>query len=79
MSKLPRLKLRKPYSHPFEEIRDFEQARYFLFGYGDSAIVQVEGQVINSYDELVQLAAQDCNKDKDFLEVLLLPAVLGGG
>ncbi len=79
MSKLPRLKLKKPHSHPFEEIRDFEQAKYFLFDYGDSAIVQVEGQVINSYEELVQLAAQDGNKDKDFLEVLLLPAVLGGG
>ena len=79
MSKLPRLKLKKPNSHPFEEIRDFEQSKYFLFGYGDSAIVQVEGQVINSYEELVHLAAQEDNRDKDFLEVLLLPAVLGGG
>jgi len=79
MSRLPKLKLKKPFGYPFEENREFEQAQYFLFSYGDSATVMVEGQVINSYEELVQLAAQDCYKDKESLEVLLLPAVVGGG
>ena len=79
MSKLPRLKLKKPFGYPFEETRDFEQVQYFLFSYGDSAIVLVEGQVVNSYEELLQLAAQDCYKDKESLEVVLLPAAISGG
>jgi len=79
MSKLPKLKVKKPLGYPFEEIRNFEEAQYFLFNYGDNAIVIVEGKVINSYEELVQLAAQASYKDKEFLEVELLPAVIGGG
>ena len=79
MSKLPRLKLKKPFGYPFEEIRDFEQGQYFLFSYGDSAIVLVGGQMINSYEELLQLATRDCYKNKEFLEVMLLPAAIGGG
>jgi hypothetical protein len=79
MSKLPKLKVKKPFGYPFEEIRNFEEAQYFLFNYGDNAIVIVEGKVINSYEELVQLAAQASYKDKEFLEVELLPAVIGGG
>ena len=79
MSKLPKLKLKKPFGYPFEEIRKFEQAQYFLFSYGNSATVMVEGQAVNSYDELLQLAAKDCYKDRETLEVLLVPAVIGGG
>jgi hypothetical protein len=79
MLELPKLKLKKPFGYPFEEVRDFEQAKYFLFSYGNSALVVVEGQVINSYEELVHLAAQDSYKDKESLEVLLLPTVIGGG
>jgi len=79
MIKLPKLKLKKPFGYPFEEIRDFEQSQYFLFSYGDSAIVLVEGQVVSSYKELLQLSARDCHKEKEFLEVLILPAVIAGG
>ena len=79
MPKLPKLKLKKPFGYPFEEVRDFEQARYFLFSYGNDAIVAVEGQVVNSYEELLQLASQEPYKDKESLEVVLLPAVVGGG
>ena len=79
MPKLPKLKLKKPFGYPFEEVRNFEQARYFLFSYGANAVVLVEGQVVNSFEELVQLAARDCYKSKESLEVQLLPAVVGGG
>ena len=34
--------------------------------------------MINSYQELIQLAIQDRYKDKEFLEVILEP-VIGGG
>ncbi len=79
MSKLPKLKLKKPFGYPFEEVRDFEQAQYFLFSYGANAVVMVEDRIVNSYEELVQLAAQDYYKGKESLEVQLLPAVIGGG
>jgi hypothetical protein len=79
VSKLPRLMVKKPLGYPFEEIRDFEQAKYFLFGGGSGALVLVEGRVIRSYEELVQLAAQDCYKDKELLEVVLTPPLIGGG
>ena len=79
MSRLPKLMLKKPFGYPFEEIRDFEQAKYFLFSYGDNAMVIAEGQVVTSYEELLQLASQEKYKDKESFEVLLLPAVVGGG
>jgi hypothetical protein len=78
MSKLPKLKIRKPCGYPAEEIRDFEQAKYFLFSYGPNTLVVVEGRVINSYQELIQLATQGHCKDKEFLEVILTPVVGGG-
>jgi len=62
---------------PSEEICDLEQARDFPYGLG--YFVMVGNQVINSYEELVQLAAQDCYKTKEFLEVKLLPSIVGGG
>lgn len=79
MSKLPKLKLKKPYGYPFEEIRDFEQAKDVLFSQGGEDVVVAEGQVIKSYEELVQLATQDSYKDKEFLEVWLLAVEIGGG
>ena len=59
-----------------EEILDIEQARYLVHA---NAHVVVEGQRINSYDELVQLASQDGYKNREFLEVVLLPIEVAGG
>ena len=59
------------------EIRDFEEAKDFL-NFDPTFLVTVEGQVLSCYDELVRLATQDIYKDKDCLEVVLLP-LLGGG
>jgi len=42
-------------------------------------LVVVEGQVISSYEELAQLASRDDYKDREFLEVVLLPAISSGG
>jgi len=59
-----------------EEIRGFEEAKTLLSNWG--VLVVVEGQVINSYDELVKLAGQDSYKNKEFLKVELLPLIVGG-
>ena len=50
-----------------------------LFSQGGEDIIVAEGQVIKSYEELVQLATQDSYKDKEFLEVWLLAVEIGGG
>ncbi len=76
MSKLPKLKVRGFSWDASEEIRDFEQGKYLPFC--EHICIVVEGEVILSYEQLVQLAAQDEYKDKEFLEVELLPLTGGG-
>lgn len=71
-----RLKVRTLAGCPNEETRDFEQGRYLPFC--DHLLILVEGQAISSYQELVQLAAEDCYREKEFLEVVITSAIGGG-
>ena len=59
-----------------EEMIDFEQAPHFLFNY--DVIVAVEGEVVRTYEELVQLATRDRFKGRDFLEVQMETVIAGG-
>lgn len=78
MSKLPKLKIQSPFGAENEgDICDLEQAKHRL-DYGPETVVLADGQIVNSYEELVQLAAQERYKDKEFLEVVLLPLIAGG-
>ena len=78
MSKLPKLKIQSLYGSGDEaDICDLEQAKS-RFDYGSDTIIVVEGQVISSYDELVQLAAMEKYQDQEFLEVVLMPFIAGG-
>ena len=78
MSKLPKLKVQSLFGSGNEpDICDLEQAKN-RFDYGSETIVLVEGQVVNSQEELIELASQDQYKDKEFLEVVLLPFIIGG-
>lgn len=78
MSKLPKLKVQSPFGSENEgDICDLEQAKN-RFDYGSETVVLVDGQIVNSYEELVQIAAQERYKDKEFLEVVLLPLIAGG-
>jgi len=80
MSKLPKLKIKLPYVMPYgpsERIIDLEQGKDLPYGLG--YYVMVGHQVLNSYEELVQLAARDHYKDKESIEVKLLPSIIGGG
>ncbi len=77
MSHFPKLKVTHWVdAQPSQEMIDFEQAPYFLFNY--DVIVVVEGEVIYSYEDLLQLASQDRFKDRDFLEVQLETILAGG-
>jgi hypothetical protein len=59
-----------------EEILEIEQAKYLVHA---NAHVVVEGQRINTYDELVQMVNQDGYRDREYLEVVLLPIEVAGG
>ena len=85
MSKVPKLRIKKHFGGwpPEERVCDLEQARDILLPYWPSehwagALVGVEGQLIHSYEELVQLATQDNYKDREFLEVGLYTQAGGG-
>ena len=77
---LPKLKVQPIFDSKMEaDVFDLEQARNRFF-YGHETVVLVEGQVINSHAELIKLASQDQYKNKEFLEVTLLPnTFIGGG
>ncbi len=78
MSESPKLKVKRSWN-PVEETHDLEQARHLLFSRGSDMLVIVEGQMVNSYEELVQLAAQAPYKDKESLEVVMTPLWPAGG
>ena len=73
MSALLKLKIRRTWD-PTEEVLDLEQSRHSLFVHGPDMIILVEGRSIISYEELVQLAHMDGYKDREFLEVVMVPA-----
>ena len=78
MSKLPRLKVQSPFASGNEaDICDLEEAKHY-FDYGSEAVILVDGQVVNSYEELIQIAAGENYKDKEFIEVVRLPLIAGG-
>lgn len=58
------------------ELLEFEQAK--LFPYGGGALIAVEGNVLNSYEELEKLAEKEPYKYKQYLEVIFLPIIVGG-
>ena len=65
--------------NPVEETHDVEQARHLLFDRGADMLVIVEGQMVSSYEELIQLVEQDNYKDKEALEVVMTPLWPAGG
>jgi len=78
MSELPKLKVTTWHrGYQCEDICDLEQAKDFL-NFDSTYQVTVEGQVLSCYDQLVRLVAQDFYKDKEFIEVVLLPLIGGG-
>jgi hypothetical protein len=72
---LPEFKI-KYFGFPDEDIRDLDQVGE-LFGI-KGMLIMIDGQRIGSYADLLQLIAQDSYKDKQRIEMVLLPAVAGG-
>ena len=77
MAKLPKLKVKSSPWFPNEEVRDIDEAKHLFFSFAGT-LLWIDGQVVTSQEELIQLAAQERYQGKEFLEaVVLLP--LGGG
>ena len=81
MSDLPKLKVTRWSLGCQEEetTYDFEQAKDLVLANGAWSLAFAEGEVINSYEELVQLAARDQYKDREVLNLTLLVPGVGGG
>ncbi len=76
MEKLPKLKISGLGWDATEGLHNLEEAQYFSFN--EDMIVTVEDQVVNSYEEIVQLASREPFKDREYLEVIFLPVIVGG-
>lgn len=63
--------------YPQEHLCDLEQAKKF-FDRDSSLIVIVDGKVLISYDELINLAAQGIYRNKSYIRVELAPLIGGG-
>jgi PDZ domain-containing secreted protein len=72
---MPRL-LVKFFGDPGEDIYELEDAKYLL-DFTDRIVV-VDGQEIRSYDELVKIVKLDKYRDMEFIEVVQIPAIMGG-
>ncbi len=81
MPELPRLKVKWwSLGSPEEEIIcNLEQAKEVIFGNRPAALVFVEGEMINSYEELVQLAKQARYKGNEVISVAMVVTDIGGG
>jgi len=81
MSELPKLKVKWwSLGSPDEEaICTLEQAKEVIFGNRPAVLIFVEGEMINSYEELVRLASQERYKGNEVLNVALVVADISGG
>ena len=79
MSDLPILKVKWLGKPSQERTIDFEKAKHILpFGSPATFSIILEGQTVNSYDELVQLATEKHHRGRQFLEVVVIAPVVGG-
>jgi hypothetical protein len=76
MNNLPRLRVSGLGWDETGKLIDFQQARYFPFS--QDLIITVDGEVVNSYEEMTRLAAGGLWPDRPFLEVVFLPVIVGG-
>lgn len=76
MMPMPRLIVQAIHSEIKAESIELDQARYFA--YDSDILIAVEGVVVHSYKELLNLASQEPYKSKIFLKVELIGILSGG-
>ena len=77
ISKLPKLRIESPIIGQPEEICDIGQAKDKL-RFDSGILVVTDGQWVGSYDELVRLITQDSYRNKEVLDIKIVPIVGGG-
>ncbi len=77
MPELPKLKIKLPFGPLMWDYCSLDEAKH-RFDFIPETLVSVEGQLIHSYEELVSIATQDCNKNRQFIEIELIPLIGGG-
>ena len=81
MSKLPKIKI-KWWALELKKEETFdspEQVKDLLFNNRERAHIVAEGQVINSYEELVNMMTQDQYKYKETLNIIVFSSAISGG
>ena len=76
MSRPPKLRIKFPSGNPSEYVCELEQARE-LFDFNEGFFL-VEGQGVQSFEDLVNIANQDKYLNREFLEVAWLQPIGGG-
>jgi hypothetical protein len=76
VNNLPKLKVSGLGWDETGKLIDFQHARYFPFS--QDLIITVDGQVVDSFEEMVRLAERGIFLDKPCLEVVFLPVIVGG-
>ena len=72
---MPKL-LVKFFGDPGEEVCELEDARY-LIDFTDRIVV-VDEQEIRSYNELMKMVGQEKYRNREIIEVVQIPAIMGG-
>lgn len=72
---MPKL-LIKVFGDPGEDMCELEEAKYFIDF--SSQIIVIDGRQIRSYDELAKIASQEKYRNREFIEVMQVPAITGG-
>jgi hypothetical protein len=76
MDKRPKIKVVGPGWSDRQEPMDFECAK--LLPFSREIIISAEDKVISSFEELEHLATLEPFKDREYLEIILLPVIVGG-
>jgi hypothetical protein len=78
MSEVPKLRIKSTSQKVAEEVCTLEQMKYrFNWGH-EPFLILVEGQVIGSYEELIELAKRDRFENREFLEAEVQNILVGG-
>jgi hypothetical protein len=77
IKKYPRLKVESFGWGASVRVCEFDQAKYLPFTSHD-LVIAVEGEVVRSFEDICKLAERDIHKDKKFLDVKILPVIVGG-
>jgi hypothetical protein len=77
---LPKLRVDwSNYGRREEEVFDLEQAEERIFAYARGIAVAIEGELITSYEDLLEVVREERFRNRPEIKVKPFPAMLAGG